>query len=133
MKAASTVLTAYIVTPNARPSRRTHATWYTSPAAPERNSSGATMSTSADCLPDRGPATPTPPRASSTAPAAPPLWSVPGTVPQPTTLGGSDFRHPGQERHPPRPGCGQSNVARDATTVTYLAERQAGTVFLGGT
>ena len=42
MNAASTVLTAYNVTPNVSPSRRTQATWYTSPAAPDRKSSGAT-------------------------------------------------------------------------------------------
>ena len=45
MKAASTVLMAKTVTPKASPSRRTQATWYTSPAAPDRNSSAATAAT----------------------------------------------------------------------------------------
>ena len=43
MKPASTVLAAYTVTPNTRPSSRSHSSWYTRPARPEAKKSSATV------------------------------------------------------------------------------------------
>ena len=41
MNPASTALAAYTVTPNTRPSSRSHSSWYTSPESPEAKKSRA--------------------------------------------------------------------------------------------